>query len=80
MTFDEMAPGVCAFAAQYPDEAPAAIEYLGSTYVQSGRFAVPATPPGRQVATSGDWTVYLSTPHLELITRNARFEYRPSNC
>jgi hypothetical protein len=81
ITFDATAPGICAFAAQYPDDAPAAIEYLGSTYVQGGRTAPPpAVAPGTAVARSGDWTVTLVGHALDLVTAAALFSYRASNC
>jgi hypothetical protein len=81
ITFDAMAPGICAFAAQYPDDAPAAIEYLGSTYVQGGRTAPPpAVAPGTAVARSGDWTLTLVGHALDLVTASALFSYRASNC
>ena len=82
MTFEVTAPGICAFAAQYTDAAPAAIEYLGSTYVQSARLPMPNAAPGRVIGGSGDWAVYQAAGgrDLELVTRDAMFEYRPSNC
>ena len=78
MTFEANAPGFCVFSAQYPDEAPAAIDYLGTTWVQRTRAAAPAQPPGTVVGRSGDWTVSTTTAGLELDTGSALFDYRHS--
>ena len=81
MTFDENAPGLCAFPVQYPDEAPAAIDYQGATYVQSTRGNEPAAPPGMVVAHSGDWTLSAAGGDLYLLTGQAMFQYRSeTNC
>src|SRR5207247_983823 len=65
ITFDESAPGLCALTPQYPDQAPAAIDYLGDRYVQESRTAR-STPAGKRLATSGDWTLSLSDGTLYL--------------
>ena len=81
MTFEESAPGLCAFPVQYPDEAPAAIDYQGATYVQSNRAGVPAAPPGMVIAHSADWTLSAAGGDLYVITRQAMFQYRSeTNC
>jgi hypothetical protein len=75
--FRTTAPGVCAITVQYPDEAPAAIAYLGNTYVQVQRLAHNASPPGRQLDTSGNWRVLLeSGGDLLLVTPGDGFDYR----
>lgn len=46
LSFQTTAPGVCAITVQYPNDAPAAIGYLGGTYVQVARWAHPASSLG----------------------------------
>ena len=78
---DETAPGLCAFPVRYPDEAPAAIEYQGATYVQSARTAQPSQPPGMVIGHSAEWTVAAAGGDLYLLTGNAMFQYRSeTNC
>jgi hypothetical protein len=80
MTFDEQAPGLCAVGPQFADEAPAAIEYVGETYVQASRSTVPARLPGVVLATSDGWTVRAvqGGRSLLLITPDAVYTYRAS--
>lgn len=80
--FQVTAPGVCAITVQYPNDAPAAIAYLGSTYVQVQREAKPSQPGGREIDHSGDWHVLaLPAGDLLLVTPSAAFDYRlESNC
>ena len=78
LTFEANAPGLCVFSAQYPDQAPAAISYMGTTWVQRSRLAAPSQPPGTVVAHSGDWTVSTTAAGLELDTPTALFDYRHS--
>lgn len=82
LAFQTTAPGVCAITVQYPNDAPAAIAYLGSTYVQVDRRAHPASPPGRDLGQSGDWHVRLqSGGNLLLVTPGDAFDYRlEPNC
>ncbi len=78
LTFQTTAPGICAITVQYPDDAPAAIGYLGGTYVQVGRGGHPTSPAGRSVGESGDWHVYLQDGgDLVLVTPSNAFDYRP---
>ncbi len=77
LAFQTTAPGVCAITVQYPNDAPAAIAYLGSTYVQVQRRAHSASPPGRDLGQSGDWRVLLqSGGDLLLVTPGDAFDYR----
>jgi hypothetical protein len=78
MTFEANAPGICVFSAQFPEQAPAAISYMGTTWVQRTRSAAPAQPPGTVVGHSGDWTVSTTAAGLELDTGSALFDYRHS--
>ncbi|MBJ7608028.1 MAG: hypothetical protein JF887_01165 [Candidatus Dormibacteraeota bacterium] len=83
LSFQTTAPGVCAITVRYPNDAPAAIGYLGNTYVQVGRQSHPAAPGGSELDHSGDWHVYLSAPNgdLLLVTPADAFDYRlESNC
>jgi hypothetical protein len=80
MTFDETAPGICAVTVQYPDLAPAAIDYLGNKYLQRSRTSPPSRPPGNVVGRSGGWVVSTSGGNLELDTGSWLFEYRPTTC
>lgn len=77
LSFLTTAPGVCAITVQYPNDAPAAISYLGSTYVQVQRRAHPTSPSGRDLGQSGDWHVRLqSGGDLLLVTPGDAFDYR----
>ena len=78
-TFDEAAPGLCALTARYPDDAPAAIEYQGSVYVQEAKASTPPSSPGTSVATSGDWTLRATPDKLYLLTPGAMFTYAKSS-
>jgi hypothetical protein len=82
LSFQTTAPGVCAITVQYPNDAPAAIDYLGSTYVQVLREPRPASPAGRDLGQSGDWHVLLQGGgDLLLVTPGDAFDYRPeANC
>lgn len=82
LSFQTTAPGVCAITVQYPNDAPAAIGYLGGTYVQVARRAHPAVPTGRELGQSGEWRVLLLTGgDLLLVTPGAAFDYRlEANC
>jgi len=75
-------PGVCAITVQYPNDAPAAIDSLGSTYVQVARLARPASPEGRQLGQSGHWRVFMNSGgDLLVVTANDAFDYRlEANC
>ena len=78
MTFDEDAPGVCALTVQFPDEAPAAIDYQATIFVQTGRSAQPQAPPGNVVATSGSWTVRAHGNSLLYVTTgSSMYTYQP---
>ncbi len=75
--FQAAAPGVCAITVRYPDEAPAAIEYLGTTYVQLSRLPHPASPAGTDLGRSGDWRALLQgNRDILLVTPGAAFDYR----
>ncbi|MBV9100235.1 MAG: hypothetical protein JOZ46_09710 [Candidatus Dormibacteraeota bacterium] len=76
LTFDEQAPGLCALTVQYPDSAPAAIEYQGGTYVQRSRAVAPPRPSGAVVARSGDWTITQAGGGLAIDTGADLFTYR----
>ena len=76
ITFEETGPGVCAFAAQYPDEAPAALDFQGSVYVQQSREVAPAVPPGRVVGRSAGWIVTVDGSRVDIDTGTALFLHR----
>jgi hypothetical protein len=77
LSFQTSAPGVCAITVRYPDDAPSAIGYLGSTYVQVSRRPHPSVPGGRDLGRSGDWHVFLeSGGDLLLVTPGDAFGYR----
>ena len=77
VSFQTTAPGVCAITVQYPNDAPAAMTYLGSTYVQVRRLPHPAAPSGRDLGRSGDWHVLLQGGgDLLLVTMADAFDYR----
>lgn len=76
MTFDEDAPGLCALTVQYPDLAPAAVEYQGATYVQRSRAPAPPHPPGQVVAHSAEWTITRAGSGLVIDTGADAFTYR----
>lgn len=78
LSFETTAPGVCAITVQYPNDAPAAIGYLGSTYVQVQRRPhVVMTSGGHDLGQSGDWHVLLqSSGDLLLVTPGDAFDYR----
>ena len=80
--FMTTAPGVCAITVQYPNDAPAAIAYLGGLYVQVGKLAHPGSPPGMEIDHSGDWHVFkLGSGDLLLVTAADAFQYRvEQNC
>ncbi|MBV8193970.1 MAG: hypothetical protein JOY80_00430 [Candidatus Dormibacteraeota bacterium] len=81
ISFDETAPGLCAFPVQYPDQAPAAIEYQGATYVQSARTSAESSPPGSVIGRSADWTVTSAGGDVYLIAGPSMYQYRPeTNC
>ena len=77
LAFQTTAPGVCAITVQYPNDAPAAIAYLGSTYVQVQRRPHPSSAGGRDLGHSGDWRVLLQGGgDLLLVTPGDAFDYR----
>lgn len=77
MTFDEQAPGVCAVSVQYPDEAPAAIEFQDAVYVQGSKKAKPAQPPGVEIEHSGDWTIFQPQGGgLSIVTTQSEYDYK----
>jgi hypothetical protein len=77
LSFETTAPGVCAITVQYPNDAPAAIGYLGSTYVQVQRRPHVATPVGHDLGQSGGWHVLLQNGgDLLLVTPGDAFDYR----
>lgn len=76
LTFDEAAPGLCALTPQYPDEAPAAIDYMGDRYIQKAKAAHTDSPPGSRIATAAGWTISTSGGELFLLTASALFTYR----
>jgi len=77
LAFQTTAPGVCAITVQYPNDAPAAIGYLGSTYVQVQRRPHPASTAGRDLGNSADWRVLLLRGgDLLLVTPGDAFDYR----
>lgn len=82
LAFQTTAPGVCAITVQYPNDAPAAMVYLGGTYVQVQRRAHVVSPSGRDLGQSGDWHVRLqSGGDLLLVTPGDAFDYRlEPNC
>lgn len=81
VTFDENAPGLCAFPVQYPAEAPAAIDYQDATYVQLNKTAQPAAPPGTVIGHSAGWTVSAAGGDLYVLTGSAMYQYRSeTNC
>lgn len=77
LAFQTTAPGVCAITVQYPNDAPAAIGYLGSTYVQVQRRPHASLTGGRDLGASGDWHVLLlAGGDLLLVTPGDAFDYR----
>jgi hypothetical protein len=77
LTFQTTAPGVCAITVQYPNDAPAVIDYLGGIYVQVSRGPHPSAPAGKDLGQSGDWHVLLkNTGDLLLVTPGDAFDYR----
>ncbi len=82
VAFLTTAPGVCAITVQYPNDAPAAMAYLGSTYVQVQRRPHVAAPSGRELGQSGDWHVRLQAEgDLLLVTPGDAYDYRlEANC
>ena len=77
LSFETTAPGVCALTVQYPNDAPAAIGYLGSTYVQVQRRPHVATTGGHDLGQSGDWHVLSQNGgHLLLVTPGDAYDYR----
>ena len=82
MTFDTTAPGLCALTPQFPEEAPAAIEYGGSTYVQSAKATARTAPPGKVVASSNGWSIRSGGggSSLYLLTGDVMFTYRQASC
>jgi hypothetical protein len=77
LSFETTAPGVCAITVQYPNDAPAAIAYLGSTYVQVQRRPHVAATGGHDLGQSGDWHVLLqSGGDLLLTTPGDAYDYR----
>ncbi|MDQ6847898.1 MAG: hypothetical protein M3019_10035 [Candidatus Dormibacteraeota bacterium] len=77
LAFQTTAPGVCAITVQYPNDAPAVIGYLGSTYVQVQRRPHPSSTTGRDLGHSGDWRVLLqSSGDVLLVTPGDAFDYR----
>jgi hypothetical protein len=77
LSFQATAPGICAITVQYPNDAPAAIGYLGSVYVQVARRARPGTSAGHQLDHSGDWSIVkLDNGDLLLVTPKDAFDYR----
>jgi hypothetical protein len=78
LIFQVSAPGVCAITVRYPNDAPAAIGYKGTTYVQVSRQSHPAAPGGHELGRSGNWSVLLlSNGDLLLVTPGDAFDYRP---
>jgi hypothetical protein len=70
------ASGLCAFAVQYPNDAPGDIDWKGQQFIQrsrsSGRSAA-----GPVVGTSADWTIHQPTAGaLVLVTSSASYQYR----
>lgn len=80
ITFDETAPGLCAVTVQFPDEAPAAVDFNGITYIQRQRQPAPGHPPGKVIGTSGGWTVTAPQGSVDVDTGPFLFQYRPSAC
>jgi hypothetical protein len=82
LSFQSNAPGVCAITVQYPNDAPAAIQYLGSVYVQVARESRPPAPTGQRLDTSGDWVIVkLDDGELLVITPANAYRYRvETNC
>jgi hypothetical protein len=77
LTFQTTAPGVCAITVQYPNDAPAAIVYLGGTYVQVSRAPHPSSRAGKDLGQSGDWRILLQrNGDLLLVTPGDAFDYR----
>jgi hypothetical protein len=82
LSFKSNAPGVCAITVQYPNDAPAAIQYLGSVYVQVDRESKPSGGVGHQLDRSGDWVILqLGNGDLLVVTLTTAYRYRvESNC
>lgn len=82
LSFQSNAPGVCAITVQYPNEAPAAIQYLGSVYVQVAREGRPSPSTGKRLDTTGDWVIVkLDDGELLVVTPTNAYRYRAeANC
>jgi hypothetical protein len=82
LAFHTSAPGVCAITVQYPDDAPAAVTYLGGVFVQVQRRPRPTNPAGHEIDHSGDWhVVALDNGDLLILTPGDAFDYRrEENC
>lgn len=80
ISFDESAPGLCAVTVEFPDEAPAAVDYNGITYVQRQRQTAPAHPPGRVIGSSDGWTVTAQASGVAIDTGTFLFLYRSAAC
>lgn len=78
LAFDTSAPGICALTVRYGDEAPAAIEYGGSVFVQVGKDTAASPSPGAtSLDNAGGWNVVrTSATTLILFTKNARYDYK----
>jgi hypothetical protein len=73
--------GTCATAAPDPDEAPAAISFQGSTYVQSEKTAPLGVEPGVEIDHTGNWDFYLNNNgSLTMSTPQADFLYVTGKC
>jgi hypothetical protein len=78
VSFQTSAPGVCAITVRYPEDAPSAVDYLGTTYVQVSRQGHPTSAGGHDLGRSGDWDVRLQAAgDILLITPGDAFDYRP---
>jgi hypothetical protein len=70
------APGLCAFAVRYPNDAPGEIDYQGNQFIQRGRTDSRSIG-GPAVAKSADWTIHQPGPTtLVLVTSTRDFLYQ----
>jgi len=73
--------GSCAGSAPDPDDAPAAISFQGSTYVQSQKTPPLSVQSGVEIDHTGNWDFYLNNNgSLTMSTPQADFIYITGKC
>jgi hypothetical protein len=80
---DSAQAGSCAANAPDPSQAPAAISFRGTEYVQTSRGTPSAAslPGGVEIDHTGDWSFWIvSGSALFMLTPQAIYTYAPGNC